>query len=227
MRLYLSQDTFSFALVLLCLARGDIAFVRKQGGILARTAYYSGWRPTVPKSLRAACPEIAALIKEMWLADFRARPAMKDVVVRLEACVSVGDAVSYVEVGSALSSAEDKDENASQTKTEDTLRAEIKALKAQVEKADARHRVDRLEIAELKAALLAGTSLECDDDDVGILGGMFICTSSVSLNLLPLQLLFSPSNSPNHQPRNAPHTQSTPTRSAASSARGPLAPSIQ
>ncbi len=83
-------DTFSFALVLLCLAVGDIAHVRKKGGILARTAYYSGWRPTIRKSLRAACPEMAALIKEMWLADFRARPAMKDVVVRLEACVSVG-----------------------------------------------------------------------------------------------------------------------------------------
>ena len=83
------QDTFSFALVLLCLAVGDIAYVRKQGGIIARTAYYSGWRPTVRKSLRVACPEIAALIKKMWLADFRARPAMKDVVVRLEACVFV------------------------------------------------------------------------------------------------------------------------------------------
>ena len=64
---------------------GDIAFVRKQGGIIARTAYYSGWRPSVPKTVRDACPEIAALIKEMWLADFRARPAMKDVVDRLEA----------------------------------------------------------------------------------------------------------------------------------------------
>ena len=89
-----SADTFSFALVLLCLARGDIAFVRKQGGIIARTAYYSGWRPRLPKSLRVACPEIAALIKEMWLADFRARPAMKDVVVRLEACVIVEDAAN-------------------------------------------------------------------------------------------------------------------------------------
>jgi hypothetical protein len=88
----ITQDTFSFALVLLCLAVGDIAYVRKQGGIIARTAYYSGWRPPVRKSLRVACPEIAALIKEMWLADFRARPAMKDVVVRLEACVIAEDA---------------------------------------------------------------------------------------------------------------------------------------
>ena len=86
----LSQDTFSFALVLLCLAVGDIAYVRKKGGIIARTAYFSGWRPTIRKSLRAACPEMAALIKEMWLEDFRARPAMKDVVVRIEACVYVG-----------------------------------------------------------------------------------------------------------------------------------------
>ena len=88
----LSQDTFSFALVLLCLAVGDIAYVRKKGGVIARTAYYSGWRPTIRTSLRAACPEIAALIEEMWLADFRARPAMKSVVVRLKACTVVDGA---------------------------------------------------------------------------------------------------------------------------------------
>ena len=84
-----SQDTFSFSLVLLCLAVGNIAFVRKRGRAIARTAYASGFRYKIPKSLRTACPEIAALIKEMWLTDFRARPAMKDVVVRLEACVFV------------------------------------------------------------------------------------------------------------------------------------------
>ena len=95
--------------------------MRKKGGIVARTAYYSGWRPTIRKSLRAACPEMAALIKEMWLADFRARPAMKDVVVRIEACVSVGDAVSYVEVGSSLSSTEDKDENVEMQDGEDEV----------------------------------------------------------------------------------------------------------
>ena len=71
---------------------GDIAYVRKKGGVIARTAYYSGWRPTIRTSLRAACPEIAALIEEMWLADFRARPAMKSVVVRLKACTDVDGA---------------------------------------------------------------------------------------------------------------------------------------
>ena len=65
---------------------GDITYVRRQGGIIARGAYFSGYRPKVPKSLRATYPEIAALVEEMWLADFRARPAMKDVVARLEAC---------------------------------------------------------------------------------------------------------------------------------------------
>ena len=46
---------------------------------------------------------------------------------------------------------------------------EIKAHRAET-------KLYRHEIAELKAAMLAGTSMEYDDD-VGILGGMFICTS--------------------------------------------------
>ena len=57
---------------------------------------------------------------------------MKDVVARLEACVSVGDvAINDPEEGSALSPdlAEDNDENTDQTK--DALRAEIEALRAE------------------------------------------------------------------------------------------------
>ena len=81
------QDTFSFSLVLLCLAAGDIAYVRKHGR--GTSTYAMGWRPKLPATLRKASPTIVALIEEMWLADFSARPAMKDVVVRLEACVSV------------------------------------------------------------------------------------------------------------------------------------------
>ena len=164
---------------------GDIAYVRKKGGVIARTAYNSGWRPTIRMSLRAACPEITALIEEMWLKDFRARPAMNDVVVRLEACTFVGGVTidDQEEVSALLSStlAEDKDENADQTKTEDTLRAKNMALvKA--------FRAARLEIAQLKAALLAGSSTE-HDDDFGILGGMFICTSNTwqFLTLRPLK----------------------------------------
>ena len=83
-----SVDTFSFSLVLLCLAAGDIEYVRKRRGGVSSTAYAEGWRPALPKHLRAPLM-IAALIEEMWLADFRARPAMKEVVARLEACVSV------------------------------------------------------------------------------------------------------------------------------------------
>ena len=86
----ITQDTFSFALVLLCLAVGDIAFVRNRGRGIARTGYASGFRPRIPKPLRKACPEIAVLIEEMWLTDFRARPAMKDVVLRLEAAATFG-----------------------------------------------------------------------------------------------------------------------------------------
>ena len=81
-----SVDTFSFALVLLCLAAGDIAFVSKSAGVvIARTAYLSGWRPVVPGRIRKRCPDLASLITEMWDGDFRKRPALKDVVPRLEA----------------------------------------------------------------------------------------------------------------------------------------------
>ena len=85
----MSQDTFAFALVLLCLAVGDISYVRKQGRCISTTAFATGWRPKLPESLRRGCPEIAALIEDMWLTDFRARPAIKDVVARLETCVVV------------------------------------------------------------------------------------------------------------------------------------------
>ena len=88
------QDTFSFSLVLLCLAVGDIAFVRKRGRGIASTAYATGFRYNIPKSLRKACPVIAALIKEMWDGDFRKRPAMKNVVVRIEACRSFESAAA-------------------------------------------------------------------------------------------------------------------------------------
>ena len=122
----ITQDTFSFSLVLLCLAVGDIAFVRKRGRAIARTAYATGFRYKVPKSLRKACPEIAALIKEMWLTDFRARPAMKDVVVRLEACVSVEGVVN--EESSIL------DEHSLETTTarEQQLELEIASLKERI-----------------------------------------------------------------------------------------------
>ena len=120
-----------------------------------------------------ACPEIAVLIKEMWQTDFRARPAMKDVVVRLEVCTFGGcEAINLEE------DTEDRDESADQTKTEDVLRAEIKALRAEQKlELKALRAENRHENAALKAALLSGTSME-NEDDVGILGGMFICTSN-------------------------------------------------
>ena len=140
-----------------------------------------------------ACPEIAALIEEMWLTDFRARPAMSDVVVRLEACAAVEGVV-----------ASDEDLNPDEPPHEHPLEAidqepaaivralrhaelenkafsaRLKESRLEVAKLKAGQKESRLEVAELKAVLLAGTSLECDDDDVGILGGMFICTSSVA-----------------------------------------------
>ena len=80
-----SADTFSFALVLLCLAVGDIRFVWKRRGAISQTAYATGWRPSIPKRVRVGCPDVAKLITEMWDGDFNKRPALKEVVRRLEA----------------------------------------------------------------------------------------------------------------------------------------------
>ena len=217
-----SADTFSFALVLLCLAAGDIGYVRKRGRMISRASYALHWRPPIPSKLRDGCPDLASLITEMWDGDFRKRPALKDVVPRLEAASTA--ALDGVEP--TVGSREDEEDSIQPggggggTFDVDALRVEIKALKAQAVKADARHRADRLEIAELKAALLAGTSVECDDDDVGILGGMFICTSICHCSCFSLSLKLT-------QPTASIHTQSIPTRSAASSAGELLAPSIR
>ena len=108
------------------------------------------------------------------------------------------------------------------------LEAVVRALRhAELENKafSARLKESRLEVAKLKAALLAGTSLECDEDDVGILGGMFICTYVQCGALHFLQMCFTARNSPNLTNR-AYAAQSIPTRSAASLVRGPLAPSI-
>ena len=149
-----TQDTFSFALVLLCLAVGDIAYVHKQRGASARrTAYDTGWRPTIRKSLRVACPEIAVLIKEMWLADFRARPAMRDVVVRLEACTVVDRAAkseAHPEEHSTSSQVDDQTDNKGllDRQSGDPAVATIATLRAENE-------AGKTEIETLKAAIEA------------------------------------------------------------------------
>ena len=83
------QDTFAFALLLLCLASGDIDLVKwavhsAAGG----KSYLDGWRP----SFRPPSIILSRLICAMWSDDYRQRPAMKDVVAQLEACVSLDDA---------------------------------------------------------------------------------------------------------------------------------------
>ena len=158
---YHTQDTFSFALVLLCLAVGDILFVRKQGGIIATTAYFSGWRPTLSKTLRAGSPEIAALIEQMWLADFRARPAMRDVVVRLEACTvvdrSADKSEAHPEEHSTSSQVDDQtDDTGLDRQSGDPAVSTIATLRAENEAAKA-------EIEDLKAALAqANAQLEME-----------------------------------------------------------------
>jgi len=80
---------FSFSLVLLCLAVGDIDYVRKHGRCLGQTTYASGWRPRIPPRLREGNPELALLILAMWDGNFRARPNARTCVARLALCTSL------------------------------------------------------------------------------------------------------------------------------------------
>ena len=52
--------------------------------IIGQTSYALGWRPPIPLSLSESSPELVQLIKEMWSQDMFARPAMRDVVSKLE-----------------------------------------------------------------------------------------------------------------------------------------------
>ena len=85
-----SVDTFSFALVLLCLVVGDIGFVAKMQARV-RVFASSGWRPIIPTQVSKECPDLAALISDMWGAEFRKRPSMASVVARLEECTFGAD----------------------------------------------------------------------------------------------------------------------------------------
>ena len=147
---------------------GDIAFVRKQGGIIATTAYFSGWRPTLSKTLRAVSPELAALIEQMWLADFRARPAMRDVVVRLEACTVVDRAAKSEAHPEEHSTSSQVDETANKgldrqsgdpaVATIATLRAENEAAKVEIEALKAANK------AEIEAANVEIEALKAEND---------------------------------------------------------------
>ena len=82
---------FSFSLVLLCLASGNIKYVRECFvGKRAVEYYLETCRPPIPPELEQASPGLAQLIKDMWQGDFRARPSFRDVVASLEACSSLG-----------------------------------------------------------------------------------------------------------------------------------------
>ena len=85
------QDTFSFALLLLCLATCNIKHVsdccctRR----LTTTTYANGWRPEIPVMLDFDHPELVVLIRSMWQTDFRMRPAMMTAVQALANLVPV------------------------------------------------------------------------------------------------------------------------------------------
>ena len=73
--------------MLLSLARGDIEFVRLAASTATGKTYMDQWRP----SFRFPSGDLEQLIRAMWSDDYRQRPSMKDVVTRLEACVSLDD----------------------------------------------------------------------------------------------------------------------------------------
>ena len=118
--------------------------------------YAHGKRPKLPAYLRHGCPEIAALIEEMWLTDFRARPAMKDVVARLEACTTID-----CEVGAEAPQVEDVADAAS-TEEQSELEAIVGAQQLEIEELKARSRAVEDEAAELRAevAALKGVAAE-------------------------------------------------------------------
>ena len=99
-----SVDTFSFALVLLCLAVGDIAFVRNQGNAITSIAYAKGWRPLIPEELAEKSPGLVQLIRSMWDGDFRKRPAMRDVAATLANMTGVTTASSSSIITHGISS---------------------------------------------------------------------------------------------------------------------------
>ena len=74
-----SCDTFSFGLLLLCLALGNINYLASLR-FTASIRYHLGGRPPVPAELDFDHPELVRLIISMWQADFRLRPSMKTVV---------------------------------------------------------------------------------------------------------------------------------------------------
>ena len=86
-----SVDTFSFALILLSLAVGDIAYVVKQYKTTGVNGYVLGRRPLIPPKLQEEACDLCELIKECWNADFCERPKFKDIVPRLEKCASLGN----------------------------------------------------------------------------------------------------------------------------------------
>ena len=85
-----TQDTFSFALLLLCLGLGDMNYLfslRFTGAI----RYYLGGRPVIPAEFDFDNPELVRLIVSMWQPDFRLRPSMKVVLATLTNLAAVED----------------------------------------------------------------------------------------------------------------------------------------
>ena len=122
----------------------------KLGRKISSTSYSAGWRPTIPTKLDFACPDLATLITEMWVGDFRARPSLKDVVARLEATasadLSAGDGVQNLTDDQQLNGLKDDDISSTNSSSLSTSLTTSKDAKIEAQQETISTLQDRIEI---------------------------------------------------------------------------------
>ena len=106
--------------------------------------YIDGWRP----AFQFPSGDLAQLIRAMWLDDFHQRPSMKNVVARLQVCVSLDDDATDEEGPSETAPPTNELDHLGATNRE--LQLENSVLKARLRQHEISH-----------------------DSDRGILGGMY------------------------------------------------------
>ena len=149
------MDTFSFALVLLCVALGDVRFLHKLNKKQTNYAYGEQFRPRIPKMLAQRAPVgLICLIKEMWQASLSQRPHMTEVVARLEAFEKFEVNIADEQLPGNGDEIPDDEEELSMVISVAEHEA---ALAAQREELRTLQDTNRIEVAKLKAALLAAS----------------------------------------------------------------------
>ena len=84
-----SVDVFSFALVLLEVAVGDLVTVRKQFKAAGIDTSTTGWTPNIPEAVSLDLPDVADLFEECFASDYRVRPNFVEVEFRLKEMVKL------------------------------------------------------------------------------------------------------------------------------------------